>query len=70
MTDENPGVAVRLRGSGAHPEYVVIDLEFPSTGEAEAYLDFLRTKARPSKENAPTLIGDPQARILEPVENA
>jgi hypothetical protein len=46
--------------------YVVIDLDFQTPGEAEKFLDFLRTKVWASPENAPALAGTPQARILEP----
>ena len=45
--------------------YVVIDLDFDSTEEASRFLEFLRNKIWSSPENAPALIGAPQARILE-----
>jgi hypothetical protein len=47
--------------------YVVIDLDFPTAGQAEKFLGFLRTTVWASAENAPALAGTPQARILEPV---
>ncbi|MGW5880382.1 hypothetical protein ACWFMI_27935 [Nocardiopsis terrae] len=52
------------------PEYVMIDLEFSTTAEAEAFLGFLRTKVWSSNENAPALVGTPETRILEPAESA
>ena len=67
---------VRLRaGVTAHrvqrpvddPRYVVIDLDFATAEEAENFLGLLRTKVWSSSENAPALVGTPQARILEPV---
>ena len=47
--------------------YVVIDLDFPTAGQAERFLGFLRTKVWTSPDNAPALAGTPQAKILEPV---
>jgi hypothetical protein len=51
------------------PKYVVIDLDFDTTGEAERFLTFLREKVWSSRENAPALAGPPQTKILEPVAN-
>ncbi|GEL20679.1 hypothetical protein [Pseudonocardia asaccharolytica] len=51
------------------PHYVVIDLDFDTVPEAEAFLDFLQANVWSSRENAPALAGTPQARILEPVES-
>ncbi|MEP7035346.1 MAG: hypothetical protein ABI934_07145 [Actinomycetota bacterium] len=48
------------------PHYVVIDLDFETTREAESFLGFLRSKVWSSTENAPALVGTPQTRILEP----
>lgn len=48
------------------PQYVVIDLEFDTVGEAAKFLVFLREKVWSSPENAPALIGTPQIKILEP----
>lgn len=44
--------------------YVVIELDFRTTGEAEEFLNFLRTSVWASEKNAPALAGAPQARIL------
>ncbi len=57
----------RVRRPVDDPRYVVIDLDFGTTGEAERFLAFLREKVWSSRENAPALAGPPQARILEPV---
>ena len=51
------------------PNYVVIDLDFGTTGEAESFLAFLRSKVWPSPKNAPALTGVPQAKILEPASS-
>lgn len=61
-----------VRGQRVHrpvddPRYVVIDLDFDTTGEAERFLAVLRTKVWSSRENAPALVGNPQTRIFEPV---
>ncbi|MBA2560343.1 MAG: hypothetical protein H0V07_10750 [Propionibacteriales bacterium] len=48
------------------PHYVVIDLDFATTAEAERFLEFLRSTVWPATENAPALVGTPQTRILEP----
>jgi hypothetical protein len=51
------------------PRYVVIDLDFGTTGEAERFLEFLRQEVWSSPENAPALAGTPQTRILESVRS-
>lgn len=51
------------------PRYVVIDLDFDSTAAAQAFLDVLRERVWPSRENAPALEGAPMTRILETVES-
>ena len=51
------------------PNYVIIDLEFDSPTEAEAFLAALRRNVWSSREStAPALIGDPQTRIVKAVE--
>ena len=47
------------------PNYVVIDLDFDTTSEAESFLGFLQANVWSSSANAPALIGTPQAKILE-----
>ena len=62
----NAGVlAARVQSPVADPHYVVIDLDFDTTGEAESFLGFLRANVWSSRDNAPALVGTPQARILE-----
>jgi hypothetical protein len=46
---------------------VVIDLDFPTTAQAERFLGFLQTKVWTSADSAPALAGTPQTKILEPV---
>lgn len=48
------------------PNYVVIDLEFDTAGEAIAFRDFLQTQVWPNPTNAPALVGVPATMILEP----
>ena len=50
------------------PNYVIIELEFDSSGEAESFLAVLRRNVRSSREAAPALRGEPQTRIVEVVE--
>jgi hypothetical protein len=45
--------------------YVVLDLEFESEGEAEAYLEWLRREVWSSREASPALAGGPQTRIAK-----
>jgi hypothetical protein len=45
------------------PAYVVIDLDFDSTGQANAFLDFLKTSVW---VDAPALVGTPETMVLEP----
>ena len=49
------------------PQYVVIDLDFDTIDEAEAFLAFLQEKVWSTPDSSPALIGTPQTRILEPV---
>ena len=50
------------------PNYVMIDLDFDSSSEAEAFLAAMR-QVWLSAQAAPALIGSPQARIVEAVES-
>jgi len=45
--------------------FVVIDLEFGTTDQAQRFLTFLRDRVWSSPVNAPALVGTPQTRILE-----
>jgi len=48
------------------PRYVVVDLDFDTRPEAEAFLQFLQAQVWAIPENAPAQAGTPQAMILEP----
>lgn len=52
------------------PHYVLIDLEFATTSEAQAFLAFLRARVWSSSEGSPALVGEPRATILELAESA
>ena len=47
--------------------YVVVDLDFGSRAEAEAFLGFLRTQVWTDPRNSPALAGTPVTRVLEAV---
>jgi hypothetical protein len=47
------------------PRYVVVDLDFETNEEAEAFLRFLKNQVWSIPENAPALAGSPQTMILE-----
>ena len=50
------------------PNYIMIDLDFDSSSEAEAFLATMRDVWR-SPQAAPALLGSPQARIIEAVDS-
>ncbi len=56
----------RLQRPVDDPHYIVIDLDFDTTAEAEGFLKFLETTVWASAENAPALLGTPETMILEP----
>jgi hypothetical protein len=58
--------AQRVQRPAGDPNYVVIDLDFGTRGEAEAFLRFLQAQVWGVPGNAPALAGSPQAMILEP----
>jgi hypothetical protein len=49
------------------PNYILIDLDFDSAGEADAFIAAMR-KVWQSPQAAPALLGSPQVRITEEVE--
>jgi len=57
------GHRIRRRVDGHH--YLVIELDFDTTAQAEDFLAFLRSTVWASSTNAPALVGAPEARILE-----
>lgn len=54
--------AERVRRPVDDPRYVVVDVDFGTTAEAEAFLRFLETQVWPS---SPALVGTPKTSILE-----
>ena len=50
------------------PRFVVVDLDFGSRTEAEAFLHVLRTEVWSDPERSPALAGAPVARVLEAVD--
>jgi hypothetical protein len=58
--------AHRIQQPVKDPRYVVIDLDFATTAEAEGFLDFLRTTVWSSADSSPALDGTPAAMILQP----
>jgi hypothetical protein len=57
--------AERIQRPVDDPCYVVVDLDFDSPREAEAFLVFLRTQVWADPARSPALVGSPQARVLE-----
>lgn len=51
------------------PNYVVLDLEFESADEAEAFLGWLRREVWSSREASPALTGEPQTRVVAVMES-
>jgi len=49
------------------PNYVVIDLDFDTSGEATKFQRFLEAQVWANPENAPALAGSPETMILESV---
>jgi hypothetical protein len=45
--------------------YVVIDLDFATTEEAQRFLAFLERNVWSSSDNAPALAGTPQTKLLQ-----
>lgn len=48
--------------------YIIIELEFPASDQAERFLGFLQKNVWSSSESAPALVGTPQTRILQVVD--
>ncbi|HYV59423.1 MAG TPA: hypothetical protein VFA62_05060 [Acidimicrobiia bacterium] len=59
--------AERVQQPVDDPGYVVVDLEFATVAEAEAFLRFLNDQVWAIPENAPALAGAPSTLILEAV---
>ncbi|MGI8901653.1 MAG: hypothetical protein ACR2HA_12165 [Nocardioides sp.] len=56
----------RVQHPAEDPHFVVIDLDFDTTEDAERFLDVLRTRVWASRDSSPALVGAPRARILVP----
>ena len=64
----NAGVqAERIQTPVNDAKYIVVDLDFATADQAEAFLAFLRSAVWPVPENAPGLAGEPRTMVLEPV---
>ncbi len=60
--------AQRVQQPVDDPGYVVIDLDFNTTEEAQAFLGFLNTKVWGVGENSPALAGTPETMVLAAAE--
>ncbi len=62
----NAGVrSFAIRQPVDDPNYLMLDLEFGTAGQAEAFARFLHQHVWSSPESSPALAGAPQARILD-----
>ena len=50
--------------------YVLIELDFTTGEEASTFLDFLTARVWTTPANAPALVGTPQTRILDLVDQS
>ncbi len=63
----NAGVrAQRVHRPAGDQRFVVIDLDFDTTAEAQAFQSFLFKQVWARPENSPGLAGTPETMILEP----
>jgi hypothetical protein len=58
--------AQRIQRPVDNPRYVVVDLDFDTIGEAEAFLRLLETQVWRNRDSSPALAGSPQTMILKP----
>lgn len=62
----NAGVrSFAIRQPVDDPKYLMIDLEFGTAGQAEAFAEFLHQRVWSSSASSPALAGAPQTRILD-----
>jgi hypothetical protein len=47
------------------PEYLMLDMEFDTAGQAEAFAEFLHQRVWSSPASSPALAGAPRTRVLE-----
>ncbi len=59
----------RVQSPTDDANYIVIELDFPTSQQAERFRDFLQEKVWSSSESAPALAGTPQTRILELIDH-
>ncbi|MFU8871753.1 hypothetical protein [Micromonospora sp. SL4-19] len=60
----------RIHRPSDDPRYVLIQLDFGTSDEAITFRDLLTTRVWSTPANAPALIGTPQTRILELIEQS
>jgi hypothetical protein len=61
----NAGVrGFAIRQPADDPKYLMLDLEFDSTGQAEAFATFLHQRVWSAPESSPALAGTPRTRVL------
>ncbi len=58
-----------IRQPVGDPKYLMLDLEFDTTGQAEAFAEFLHRRVWSSPESSPALAGAPQTQILDLVRS-
>jgi hypothetical protein len=58
-----------IRQPADDPKYLMLDLEFDTTGQAEAFAAFLHQRVWSSPTSSPALTGIPQTRILDLVRS-
>lgn len=63
-------VAYRIGRPVDDSQYIVVELDFGSRGEAEGFLTKLRENVWNSPDVAPALAGSPETRIIELVGQA
>jgi hypothetical protein len=62
----NAGVqAHRVLHPVGDPSYIVVDLDFTTTDEAQRFLAFLQDNVWSSAANSPALAGAPQTKLLQ-----
>ncbi len=62
--------AERVRQPVDDDKYIYVDLDFDSTEQAAAFLEFLETTVWASRDASPALDGTPRARVLRDVDMA
>jgi len=63
-------LAERVQQPVDDAHYIVVDLDFERTEQADGFLRFLREQVWAVPENAPALVGAPRTMILEPVSTS